>query len=97
MAKAKKYTHVGNVNGDSYQHIVRLPCGRLTIVRHTRDVNEYTFMVDANCAISIQKHTGEIHVRCPSWTIMGVLQDHCELARFVHTHLMNLQPLGQGA
>lgn len=89
MAKTKKYTHIGNVNGDSYQHIVRLPCGRLTIVRHTREGRDYLFFVDGNFKVAINTDTGETQISCASWTLMSNVQAHIELARAVRAYIFS--------
>lgn len=89
MARQKKYTHIGNVNGDPYQHIVRLPCGRLTIVRHGREVRDYIFFIDGNFKVAINTDTGETQISCASLTLMANVQSHIELARAVRAHIFS--------
>lgn len=89
MAKAKRYTHIGNVNGDRFQHIVRLPSGRLTIVRHSREGRVYVFFMDGNFKVAINTDTGEVQVACASLTLVQNVEANIALAFAVRDHILS--------
>lgn len=85
MAKAKKYTHIGNVGGDASRHIVRTPVGQLVIVHYSGDRNWHQYSVGPNAPMVYIDRSDPTHVLVKSAQAVPVtdIADAIALAKFL--------------